>query len=104
VHVFTQLDTVVSGHEELLVELVVDVDVEMSEELSSVELVCGSFFPSGGPPAVGLPSDPINSGGKPGGGGMIPPMFMPTRGSLMIPIPLERCQIGNIVLWPSLDV
>jgi len=43
-------------------------DVGLVDVGLSVELVCGSFVPSGGPPEVGLPSDPMNSGGNPGGG------------------------------------
>lgn len=57
--------------EELLDVGLVDVglvDVGLFEVGLSVELVCGSFVPSGGPPVVGLPSDPMNSGGNPGGG------------------------------------
>jgi hypothetical protein len=46
-------------------------DVGLFEVGLSVEVVCGSFVPSGGPPAVGLPSDPMNIGGNPGGGATV---------------------------------
>jgi hypothetical protein len=71
VHVCTQLGTAVELHDLLVDDGSLDlglVDVGLVEVGSSVELVWGSLFPSGGPPAVGLPSDPMKRGGNPGGG------------------------------------
>lgn len=60
--------------------------------LSSLLTVCGSPFES------------IVSGGKPGGGGMIPPGITPAAGMTIIPIPGPTNQIGRIVGCPSADV
>jgi hypothetical protein len=49
----------------------------------------------------GLPSDPIVSGGYPGGGGIMPPGITPAPGITMMPIPGPTYQIGKIVLCPS---
>jgi len=60
--------------------------------LLSLLTVCGSPFES------------IVSGGKPGGGGTIPPGTTPATGMTIIPIPGLTNQMGRIVGCPSADV
>lgn len=52
----------------------------------------------------GSPLGSIVSGGKPGGGGRIPPGIISTVGTTMMPIPGPTYHMGSTVTWPSTEV